>query len=174
MPAQEIPAGVAREALVVERPAVGEWPGGGSEGPAGEGGPTLAAGERIAVWVRGAARAADVHSHANPEQVRVRHVDLDLAVDFDRQRLHGHATLTVERTSADEKQPLILDSRKLLIEKVETSAEGQRFQPGRFTVGKEVIGNAPFKACVKKALARVSVPSFNGDERRVTVPLRVQ
>jgi hypothetical protein len=59
LPAQEIPAGVARETLVVERPAVGEWPGGGSEGPAGAGGPTLAAGERIAVWVRGAARAAD-------------------------------------------------------------------------------------------------------------------
>lgn len=58
-PAQEIPSGVARESLVVDRPAVGEWPGGGSQDPAGAGGPTLAAGERIAVWVRGAARAAD-------------------------------------------------------------------------------------------------------------------
>jgi hypothetical protein len=58
-PAQEIPSDVARETLVVDRPAVGEWPGGSWEAPAGEGGPTLAAGERIAVWVRGAARAAD-------------------------------------------------------------------------------------------------------------------
>lgn len=58
-PAQEIPAGVARETWIVDRPAVGEWPGGGWEAPAAGGGPTLAAGERIAVWIRGAARAAD-------------------------------------------------------------------------------------------------------------------
>lgn len=65
-PAQGIPAGVARETLVVERPAVGEWPGGGSEALAGEAGPTLAAGERIAVWTRGAARAADPGAGALP------------------------------------------------------------------------------------------------------------
>ena len=58
-PAQEIPSGVARETLVVERPAVGEWPGGGWEDPAAGGGTTLTAGERIAVWIRGAARAAN-------------------------------------------------------------------------------------------------------------------
>lgn len=58
-PAQVIPSGVERETLVVDRPALGEWPGGGWAGPAGEGGPTLMAGERIAVWTRGAARADD-------------------------------------------------------------------------------------------------------------------
>src|SRR5258708_31358771 len=72
-------------------------------------------------------RAADGHSHARPEHVRVRHVDLDLEVDFDRQRLRGVVTLTVERTSQDDKQPLVLDSRKLQIATVETSADGKDF-----------------------------------------------
>lgn len=57
--AQVIPSGVEGETLVVDRPAMGEWPGGGWAGPDGEGGPTLTAGERIAVWTRGAARADD-------------------------------------------------------------------------------------------------------------------
>ena len=57
--AQEIPSDVDRETLVVDRTAVGEWPGGGWEDTPGDGGSALTAGERIAVWVRGAARAAD-------------------------------------------------------------------------------------------------------------------
>jgi leukotriene A-4 hydrolase/aminopeptidase len=78
----------------------------------------------------------DTHSYSRPDQVRVRHVDLDLTVDFDRQRLSGSATLAVERKK-DETRPLVLDSRKLHIESVETSVDGKDFQPGRFEVGKE-------------------------------------
>ncbi len=81
--------------------------------------------------------AADVHSYARPDHVRVRHVALDLEVDFTHHKLAGQATLTVERTSRDERQPLVLDSRKLQIEKVETSADGKEFRPGRFTTGPE-------------------------------------
>ncbi len=100
-------------------------------------------GVMIFVWVgQPAARAADVHSYARPEHVRARHVDLDLEVDFDRQRLRGQATLTVERRSRDEDQPLVY-SRKLQIEKVETSTDGKRFEPGRFEVGKEDEGLGP-------------------------------
>lgn len=49
--------------------------------------------------------------------------------------------------------------------------------PGHITkvsVGADARGNGPFLACVKAALGRVSVPAFNGSERRVTVPLRFQ
>src|SRR4051812_8239797 len=91
----------------------------------------------IAVAFASPASAADVHSYAHPEHVRLRHVDLDLTVDFDRQRLHGAATLAVERTSADATQPLVLDSRGLQIERVETSANGTDFRPTRFEVGKD-------------------------------------
>lgn len=45
---------------------------------------------------------------------------------------------------------------------------------GRFTVGSEVVSNGRFKACVKKALSGISVPTFGGQQRKVTVPLRVQ
>jgi len=40
-------------------------------------------------------------------------------------------------------------------------------------VGKEVAGSAGFRACVKSALTRVSVPKFQGNARRVTVPLKL-
>lgn len=45
---------------------------------------------------------------------------------------------------------------------------------GNFTVGSEVQGNQPFKACVKRALSGVAVPKFVGSDRRVTVPLHVK
>lgn len=83
------------------------------------------------------AAAADVHSYAHPEHVRVKHVDLDLTIDFNRQRLYGSATLTVVRTSADHSQSLVLDSRGLQIERAETSANGVAFRPTHFEVGKE-------------------------------------
>src|SRR6266705_1660704 len=83
------------------------------------------------------AQPADAHSYARPEHVCVRHVDLDLRVDFERQQLSGYATLAVERTSRDDKQPLVLDARKLSIEKCETSADGKTFEEARFEVGKE-------------------------------------
>lgn len=75
----------------------------------------------------------DVHSYANPSAVRVRHLDLDWNVLFDQKILKGTATLTVDRTSTNE--PLILDTRDLSIEKVETSADGVRYSAGTFTIG---------------------------------------
>src|SRR5262249_49282277 len=112
---------------------------------------------------RAPGREADVHSYANPEHVRVRHVDLDLTVDFERQRLEGTATLAVERTSGDEKQPLVLDSRKLLIEKVEASAAGKTFTPARFEVGKEdAILGAPVTVSLPAGVKAVRVHYATG------------
>ena len=42
----------------------------------------------------------DLHSYSNPEQVKVRHLDLDLQVSFEKKTLEGSATLTVERSPA--------------------------------------------------------------------------
>src|SRR5687768_12913695 len=67
--------------------------------------------------------AQDVHSYANPSAVRVRHVDLDWDVLFDQKILKGTATLTIERSSQTE--PLILDSRDLKIDRVETSVRSE-------------------------------------------------
>ena len=45
---------------------------------------------------------------------------------------------------------------------------------GSFRVGAEASGDQPFKACVKRALKAVSVPSFGGSERKVTIPLVIR
>ena len=74
----------------------------------------------------------DVHSYSNPQAVRVRHVDLDWNVLFDRKVLQGTATLSLERVS---KAPLILDTRDLRIAKIETSANGKSFKATEFKVG---------------------------------------
>ncbi|MBM3737572.1 MAG: M1 family metallopeptidase [Acidobacteria bacterium] len=69
----------------------------------------------------------DVHSHSNPHQVRMTHLDLDLDVRFDRKILEGSATLTLDRL--DPTAPLILDTRALDIRKAEAApATGDSFE----------------------------------------------
>ena len=100
--------------------------------------------------------AQDYHSYANPESVRVRHVDLDWDVLFDQKTLKGSATLTVERISPD--APLILDTRELRIEKVETSADGTRYQAGTFTLGNnDKILGAPLTIPLPAKATRVRI-----------------
>ncbi len=60
----------------------------------------------------------DPHSFARPDEARVRHVGLDLDVDFAAQVLVGAATLKIER--AVDAQELVLDSRDLTILEVAT------------------------------------------------------
>ena len=69
-------------------------------------------------------RDMDVHSWSRPEEARVRHIDLDLQVDFDRKILAGSATLHFDPAASSQ---FTLDTRDLLIHSVE-NAEG-------FTVG---------------------------------------
>jgi leukotriene-A4 hydrolase len=101
------------------------------------------------------AQSADVHSFGRPDQVRVRHVDLDLDVDFTRQKISGHATLAIERIANDAAQPLILDSRKLKIDKVEASVDGVTFAPTTYEWGKEdtILGTPITVALPAKAKA---------------------
>ena len=86
----------------------------------------------------------DVHSYSNPADVRVKHIDLDWQVLFAEKILKGTALLTVERMSQNTQAPLILDSKNLNIEKVETSLDGKRYSPSAFTVSTEdkVLGAA--------------------------------
>lgn len=100
--------------------------------------------------------AQDYHSYANPSAVRVRHVDLDWDVLFDQKILRGTAVLTVERISPAE--PLILDTRDLRIEKVETSADGTRYQPGTFSIGAaDKILGAPLTISLPAKANRVRI-----------------
>jgi leukotriene-A4 hydrolase len=59
----------------------------------------------------------DYHSFANPESIKVTHLNLDLTVDFDKKVLVGTAQLNLQRVNANATQ-LILDTRDLTINSV--------------------------------------------------------
>jgi len=100
--------------------------------------------------------AQDLHSFANPDGVRVRHLDLDWDVLFDQKILKGTAVLTVERISPG--VPLILDTRDLKIEKVETSSDGIGYSPGTFTIGAaDKILGAPLLIPLPEKVNRVRI-----------------
>jgi leukotriene-A4 hydrolase len=79
----------------------------------------------------------DAHSYSNPQSVKVTHVDLDWNVLFDKKILQGTATLTVERVGELKTRLgyLILDTRDLTIEKVETSTSGAKYFDAEFSLG---------------------------------------
>jgi leukotriene A-4 hydrolase/aminopeptidase len=60
---------------------------------------------------------SDPHSCFDAAQPRTRHLDLDVAVDFDRKRVAGQVTLTLERASSG---PFDLDTKGLVIASVRT------------------------------------------------------
>lgn len=72
-----------------------------------------------------AANAADdQHSFANPDQVNVVHVDLDLEVDFERQSLSGWAQLTLNYADSTVTE-LLLDTRDLHIDRIDHVEDGR-------------------------------------------------
>ncbi|VEL95853.1 leukotriene A-4 hydrolase/aminopeptidase [Alteromonas sp. 76-1] len=71
----------------------------------------------------------DYHSFANPLEVRVTHLDLDLTADFETSKLSGSATLTVER-SAPNFNTVVLDTRALDIASVTVNDEAVPFDMG--------------------------------------------
>src|ERR1041385_6818355 len=100
--------------------------------------------------------AQDYHSYANPSAVRVRQVDLDLHVRFDQKILQGTATLTVDRISPD--ALLILDTRDLKIEKVETSLDVGKFSATTFKLGEsDKILGAPLTITLPAKAAKVRI-----------------
>jgi len=64
----------------------------------------------------------DPHSRSRPDQIAVRHVSLDLTVDFEERRLHGSVALDLDRRSP-EATSVVLDSWDLEIRGV-TDASG--------------------------------------------------
>jgi leukotriene A-4 hydrolase/aminopeptidase len=101
--------------------------------------------------------ARDAHSYSNPEEVRVRHVDLNLEVLFDRKVLKGLSTLTIERT-AGQADTLKLDTRDLKIAGVTASVDGTNFAPAQFTLGAaDKILGAPLAIQLPPRATKVSI-----------------
>jgi aminopeptidase N len=66
----------------------------------------------------------DYHSYANTDDVKVTHFDLSLAISFEHKHLSGFVVLTLQHQSVTPSTGLTLDSRDLLIDRVEDS-QGQ-------------------------------------------------
>lgn len=67
----------------------------------------------------------DYHSFANPEQIKVTHLDLDITADFESRVLSGEAVLHVQRLD-EAATSLVLDSRDLEI--LSVTSNGQELQ----------------------------------------------
>ena len=77
----------------------------------------------------------DIHSFSNPEQVRVRNLDLDCDVLFDQKIIKGTAVLEFDRRVNSGTPPLILDTRNLKIDKVEVADQRGQFSEVKFSLG---------------------------------------
>ena len=78
----------------------------------------------------------DVHSLSNPQQVRVTTLDLNLEVHFDQKTLNGTAVLGFMPID-ENADVLVLDTRKLKIDKAELSEDGSRWGQAKFELGRE-------------------------------------
>ncbi len=95
----------------------------------------------------------DVHSFAKPEKAIVKHLDLDLNVDFSTQLISGKASWTIENTSGGTE--IIFDSRQLQIQKVTL---GVNETETTFTLGDEVkyLGQ-PLRVKIDPSTTRVTI-----------------
>jgi leukotriene-A4 hydrolase len=88
---------------------------------------------------------SDPHSVAEPARVAVRHVSLDLTVDFDKRTLHGAANLELVRR--DRGAPLRLDTAGLVIEGVADCASKQprkfELEPSHRVRGRALVIEQP-------------------------------
>ena len=77
----------------------------------------------------GIASGVDYHSFANPNEIRVTHLSLDLTANFESKQLVGEVTLDVERRKP-ENNTLVLDTRALEIQRVSVEGESVPFEMG--------------------------------------------
>jgi len=76
------------------------------------------------------ASGVDYHSFANPNEVRVTHLSLDLTTNFETKQLVGDVTLDVKR-ARPENNTLVLDTRALDIDSVTVNGESVPFEIGK-------------------------------------------
>lgn len=108
----------------------------------------------------------DLDSYSNPETVRVRHLALDLTVDFSKRQLRGSVVLTLA-SATPVARTLVLDTHRLQIEQVAVDRPGKGFRPSRFVLGrhKERLG-APLKIAIPPRVTRVRIRYHTGKKAR--------
>ncbi|WP_428310296.1 M1 family metallopeptidase [Hydrocarboniphaga sp.] len=73
----------------------------------------------------------DPHSYANPSQLKVTNVALQLSVDFDRKRLIGSSELQIAHVDPAARE-LLLDTRDLTITDVDSSTDGKAWKKAAY------------------------------------------
>ena len=76
-----------------------------------------------------ASESSDWHSFANPSDVKLTHLSLDLSVDFERRELVGTAALRLDRINSGA-ATLALDTRDLTVERVSSGEDDLRWKWG--------------------------------------------
>jgi leukotriene A-4 hydrolase/aminopeptidase len=97
--------------------------------------------------------AIDVHSYANPQEIAVKHLDLDIEVLFDQKIIRGKATLDLDlKTDANK---LVLDSRDLKIKKVYAEPGKEEL---KFDLGKdEAVFGQPLTIWLTNGTKRITI-----------------
>ena len=78
---------------------------------------------------------SDVYSYSNPEQVLVKHVEIDWDISFNSKIIKGEVTLHLTKHQSSNNYPLILDSKDLKILQVQYSYDNKIFVPVNYTLG---------------------------------------
>jgi aminopeptidase N len=111
--------------------------------------------------------AADPHSYAQPDVVKVTHLDLDLKVDFAKRELAGNATLKLD-WKAGKSNDLVLDTRDLKIASVDAVDAGGKASPLKFALAprdKELGSKLTIQAPAHPGSVRITyttVPEASG------------
>lgn len=94
----------------------------------------------------------DIHSFANTDDVQVKHIHLNLEINFEKKQLWGDVILTLNNSSGTDK--LILDSRDLNISKVLLD----NGQETKFQLGKNKPGfGQPLIIAIKPQTKKVTI-----------------
>jgi leukotriene-A4 hydrolase len=95
----------------------------------------------------------DTHSYSNPQEIAVKHLDLDIAVDFAKKTISGKATFDLERKKPTGK--LVMDARDLKILKVTALPSGENLA---FKLGeaKPVFGQ-PLEISLPENVSKIEI-----------------
>ena len=94
--------------------------------------------------------AEEPHSFAQPNKAYIKHLKLDIKVDFDTQIISGTATYDIENNDSDE---IILDSKYLEIVSVTADGKDTEFSLGKFD---EQLGQA-LNVKIQKGTKQIAV-----------------
>ena len=122
----------------------------------GNGGNT---GEKATDTVPKTVYAMDEHSFARPEEAVITHLDLDIHVDMDRQRISGTATYTVKQQGGDS---IIFDTDGLDIEGV-TYGDGSK---APFSLGDATFMGRALRIALPKGKDKVAIAYSTGPDAK--------